>query len=341
MSEIEQQTTIETGLGDSSGLSLGEQLRLKRKEKGMKIQDIAHHLKLDPALLQSFEEDCEAPHGLPEVYCKGFLRNYARYLGVEIQPGQITSCQVSELAIEEHKKIDYMGKRTLLPFLVVALVVVLWIVTGGNIGSLKGLLGVGGVPKAITAPAEVTRPATLVEPKVETAPVVEKSEPSTVVAQPVEESANDESVSAVTEAAAGVETEAPAAETVTAPESSVEAEQVAETPLEERAAPLAEPPQSKPQSETLSQKLAVPTRGTVTIRYIDRSWTQVTDGLGRVLVKRMLDAGAVEDFEGPLPLEINLGNAIGVRVKFNGEPFDHLNYIDDNNIATFVLGGAE
>ena len=79
----------------------------------------------------------------------------------------------------------------------------------------------------------------------------------------------------------------------------------------------------------------------VTIRYIDDSWTQVVDGLGRVLVKRMLDAGAIETFEGTLPLEVNLGNAIGVRVQFNGEPFDHLNYIDDNNIAQFLLGGQE
>jgi hypothetical protein len=58
-------------------------------------------------------------------------------------------------------------------------------------------------------------------------------------------------------------------------------------------------------------------------------------------VKRTLDAGAVEDFEGPLPLKVNLGNAIGVRVQFNSQPFDHLNYIDDNNIAQFVLGGEE
>ena len=45
--------------------------------------------------------------------------------------------------------------------------------------------------------------------------------------------------------------------------------------------------------------------------------------------------------QGTLPLEVNLGNAIGVRVQFNGEPFDHLNYIDDNNIAQFLLGGQE
>lgn len=319
MSETENQQAVEHSLGIGEGGSLGQQLRNRRKEKGLEVEDVAHHLKLDPALLHAFEEEREPPHGLPEVYCKGFLRNYARYLGVELQPGQITSCKVSELNVERRSAAQQKPRRSLLPFILIALLLLGWLVTGGDLNKITGGKSEEGTP----------------------APAVEHEEKAAEVVAPIEkvETAQAEKPAAVVEEKVVPETAVEA----TIPPETEEAPAAGTPAVVPEAAPaaMAEATPSEEEKEVAPAPTAEAKRGTVTIRYIDRSWTQVTDGLGRVLVKRMLDAGAVEDFEGPLPLEVNLGNAIGVRVLFNGEPFDHLNYIDDNNIAQFTFGGDE
>ncbi|MBL6969737.1 MAG: DUF4115 domain-containing protein, partial [Gammaproteobacteria bacterium] len=98
-------------------------------------------------------------------------------------------------------------------------------------------------------------------------------------------------------------------------------------------------------TETEAAKPVKPTKpsvndGVVTIQYIDSAWTRITDGLGRVLVKRSLDAGTIKDFKGPLPLKVDLG-ASRVDIKFNGKPFDFLNYINDDGTVQFVLESNE
>ena len=93
-----------------------------------------------------------------------------------------------------------------------------------------------------------------------------------------------------------------------------------------------------PQSETSTQ---APPGGTLRLEFTDRSWTQVEDGLGRVLEKRTVEAGSTNRYEGVLPFRVTLGNAVYVRVYFNDQEYDHLNDITDNNIARFQLGAPE
>jgi cytoskeleton protein RodZ len=352
--------------------SLGRQLRSRREERGLSIEDVAHHLKIDASLLRDFEEEREPSHNLPEVYCKGFLRNYARYLKVTIEPGQIKACRTSDIRLNERGE-EYNPKRPLLPYLLIATLVV---------GAGLFIFG-----DELNHKEQAAAPAATVQPVPQSGAAHSAAESSAVASSGAMLSGSTAQTTTPTaEAESGTNQVATTSESgATAEERSTEeaptianvAQGVAtkETATEERAAEKTAAPTTESASVAAEAALggdtsalsavsspaategdgesatAAPlapaevappaTRGTVTIRYIDRSFTQITDGLGRVIVKRMLDAGAVEDFEGPLPLQINLGNAIGVRVKFNGEPFDHLNYIDDNNIAQFLLGGAE
>ncbi len=299
--------------------SLGRQLRAHREARGLTIEDASHHLKIDSALLQDFEEEREPSHNLPEVYCKGFLRNYARFLGVEIQPGQIKACRTSDIRLDEADE-TYASKRSLLPYLLAAVVVLLVLFfVSGNLNDQPPVVDETMTEKSVPAVEE-----RVVSPPVTTS--AEAQQPDT--AQSESEADQPEMVKPVT-------VERGDSASATAPEAEATPSEVPAT------TPAAEEVVTDAPATVVEESAPIEKRGTVTIRYIDRSFTQVTDGLGRVIVKRMLDAGAVEDFEGPLPLEVNLGNAIGVRVQFNGEPFDHLNYIDDNNIAQFVLGGEE
>jgi cytoskeleton protein RodZ len=313
--------------------SLGERLRAKRKQGELNLQDIAHHLKLDVVLLRAFEEDSGPPEGLPEVYYKGFLRNYARFLKVEIDPSA-----PQKFLSDQHPHTEPLltaKRHTLLwPLLIVVALVAGWLITGGELSDYRLLQE--GAEEALPSAAEVegeeragvaetTTPSLAAEPRIEEATEVKVTEEP--VATESAERQGEEPVSV--EESAEERLADDLGEDV---ENEDESEYVEESGVE--GVLIAEP-------EGILADVPAVTRGMVTIRYIDDSWTQVVDGLGRVLVKRMLDAGAIETFEGTLPLEVNLGNAIGVRVQFNGEPFDHLNYIDDNNIAQFLLGGQE
>ncbi len=324
MSETTQPMEEQEKQGYSS-LSLGEQLRLKRKERGMRIDDVAHHLKLDPALLLAFEEDREPPNSLPDVYCKGFLRNYARYLGIEIRPGMIKACKSSDLTIDQgEKRTGYRHNPLWAVIAVAALVVVAWLVQRDDI-----------VPDQIV---DGTSPASKVESKT----VPDQANPTEPAASVDAGTSGDKAVdSIVAESEAEALTETDESGAVVEPEANGEESSDSTDSGEMQESTAGGEPSGDLSQPVAQPEVVEPTRGVVTIRYINSSWTEVTDGLGRVLVKRSLDAGAIEDFEGPLPLKVNLGNAIGVRLKFNGEPFDHLNYIDDNNIARFTLGGRE
>ncbi len=317
---------VESVAADSE-FSLGKALRSKREARGMSIEDVSHHLKIDPALIQAFEEEREPSHNLPEVYCKGFLRNYARFVGVEVDPGQIRACRTADIQLGSGGDLPYQQKGSRWP---------LWLLLVAGAGyaawhylsqqpELVPLSETDSSVEQQAAPAAEAPHAEALAP----AAVVEEGESEAMEGAEREPEPTPEAEAAQEEVTSSAETEAPQDEAEQPPQREA-AESVVES-VEARSAAAA--------ADEDSQESAA--RGTVTVRYVDRSFTQITDGMGRVLVKRTLDAGAVEEFEGILPLQINLGNAIGVRVQFNGEAFDHLNYIDDNNIAQFTLGAEE
>lgn len=64
--------------------SLGEQLKLAREEKGISLECIADTLKISKKYLEALEEDNFSVFPAP-VYAKGFLNNYAKFLGLDPQ----------------------------------------------------------------------------------------------------------------------------------------------------------------------------------------------------------------------------------------------------------------
>lgn len=63
---------------------LGEFLRRKREEKGKTLEEVAEATKININYLQALEKDNFS--SLPgEVFIKGFLRHYSRYLGIDEQ----------------------------------------------------------------------------------------------------------------------------------------------------------------------------------------------------------------------------------------------------------------
>ncbi|MGH7684815.1 MAG: helix-turn-helix domain-containing protein, partial [Vulcanimicrobiaceae bacterium] len=62
--------------------SLGDEFRVAREARGLSLSDVAEQLHIRSTYLQAIEEEDWPAIGAP-VYVKGFLRTYARFLGVD------------------------------------------------------------------------------------------------------------------------------------------------------------------------------------------------------------------------------------------------------------------
>lgn len=62
--------------------SLGDEFRVAREARGLSLSDVAEQLHIRSTYLQAIEEEDWSAIGAP-VYVKGFLRTYARFLGVD------------------------------------------------------------------------------------------------------------------------------------------------------------------------------------------------------------------------------------------------------------------
>jgi cytoskeleton protein RodZ len=63
-------------------MSLGERFRAAREQRGLTLSDVAEQLRIRSVYLAAIEEENWKAIGAP-VYIRGFLRTYARYLGLD------------------------------------------------------------------------------------------------------------------------------------------------------------------------------------------------------------------------------------------------------------------
>ena len=63
---------------------LGQQLRAAREARGLGIDDVAQGTRIRPAYVRALEEERFADLPAP-VYVRGFLRNYATFLGLDAE----------------------------------------------------------------------------------------------------------------------------------------------------------------------------------------------------------------------------------------------------------------
>jgi hypothetical protein len=62
--------------------SLGDEFRVARETRGLSLSDVAEHLHIRSVYLQAIEDEDWAVIGAP-VYIRGFIRTYARFLGID------------------------------------------------------------------------------------------------------------------------------------------------------------------------------------------------------------------------------------------------------------------
>ncbi len=279
--------------------SPGMLVREARAAAGLSIDDVAQQLKLAPRQVLSLEND-DYEHLPGRTFVRGFLRNYARLLGLDanallaaLPDGRTASLDrpaispttrvMGELPADAQSRAGHA--RWAIPLAFVALVAIaaayMW-----RPGGERARSTVTGAPVEQALPA-----ATPASPAVVEAPSTTGSAPGT----------STSATPLVTDAGT-----LPAATADAAPQAN----------------PVA------PAATADDTPLVLVFRGT--------SWIEVKDARGNVLLSTMGYPGATHSVGGILPFDVVLGNAEAVQVSLRGEAFDTTPYVKQN-VAKFQV----
>ena len=303
MSEIEVDVPVRT---DNTGW--GSRLREAREARGLSVERVASELRLGVKLLRAIEHEETAVLPTPP-FVKGYLRGYARLLELDADPiievysracGDEPPAMTRIAQLREIKSDDSWPRYA--TWGVIGIIAVSFLVWW----SARILTGNGQQVTSTTAslaPAVEERPAPQPEPSFV---------PATPAA-PVPVTTQDE---IPTVAAPALVPQAPE------PTSEPEAEEV-----------VAPPPSTEGEPAVLQADQA----GAVTFEITEESWVEITDAAGARLFYGLAQAGSRRTVQGVPPYRIILGNAKGVALLYNGEPFDTTLY-ERNGVARLSLG---
>ena len=262
-------------------ISAGRQLQAARERMGLSVREAADGLNLSVAIIEALEADrYEALP--PRTFVKGYLRAYAKLVGVkeydvlaayeQQQPEPVAEAIPAALA-STPKSRGGLGR---LKWLVVLVAIVLL----GYAGYTAYLMRTSpGDQPAAAAPAEESQP----EPAEQ------------------QETAEAESAAAETPAAAEPEPVAEEPETVASEPEPVE---VVEAPVEAAAVEL-----SPPAADSL-----------LVLEVSGESWIEVEDAAGRRPVAALVQGPQTVRIDGSAPFRLVIGNAEAVQVRYDGEP---------------------
>jgi len=300
----------------------GALLKRLRDKKDLSIQEVASRMRLDPRIIEALEKD-DYKSFPADTYIRGYLRNYAKLLGID--GDQVISVYESEAPeppeiipdVKHSTQVSSSDKPVkaftyLITFILVLLLFIWWY--QGNLVFNRGI-------RLTPIPENTTRP---------TQPVTEQKKASTAPLQNIPEpdlslSHNEVQIQAP-EAKQSVETtaEAPAAENTeitnnTADENITTTES---TPID--------------QNDDILNK-AIPGPDTLYFKLNADCWIEVYDRFNKKVYVNLGRTGEEIYLNGFAPFQVKLGKAEGVVLEFNNKPFDTAPYTA-RGIARFTLG---
>ncbi|MBF8222738.1 RodZ domain-containing protein [Halomonas sp. 328] len=311
----------------STGDSPGALLKAERKRQGLSLEQIAAAINLRPAVIGGLEEDdySEVP---VSAYRRGYLRAYARFLGIDDGPviqaynarhgSQEAERPVTPVQVTKPPSRLGAWLFKLVTLLVIAglvgLTLLWWQSRGGN--ELSGLEddtpvavdSLDGTPADAPAGDWSSQVATDQAPEPElpaiTAPEVEAPR---VEARP-QETTTEEAT-----------TEADAADDDTGVVEPTGLAEAGDAP-EEEAAPVAADPRR------------------LELTFNEESWTEIFDAGNQRILSGLQQPGQTASVEGEPPFRLTIGNATGVELRYRGESIDLGARAGANNVARFTLG---
>lgn len=290
-----------------AGLAPGQSLRMAREARGESRAEVAQALKLSLRQVEALERgEYDALPG--PAFVRGFLRNYARHLGLDAEPllAALTQSAVTpvELAPVSNAAGDMpngpSSRNASGPAATVALVLLLAVLAGWYFDWFQTEPPPALVEGETEAPA---RGDVAVEPV--TPPAAAAAEESAAAPVPV-----------------------PAAPPVSAP--SAPAAAVQPTPEPPAVAPAQVPPPLAPVPSPAvpatpagaDAGIAAPAGPQLVFRFAGESWIEVRDASGAVVYSGIGASGSSRNVQGKPPFALVVGNAKDVRLEFNGREID-------------------
>lgn len=264
-------------------------LAQKRGELALSITDVARHLKLSPAQVEALEAG--AYERLPgRVFVRGFLRNYAKLLGIDPQPllrsleREMPQPAVVDEPPPPAEVVMPHGEKASWPLYVGLIAIVV-------VGALAVYeFGFNQGP-ADSTPADSAAAGQGRGP--------DSAEPAIVSPLPAEAAQADAAASGAVAVAAA---SAPGA---------------------------AEPGERSPDAisgagitASLPEKAARPDERELHFRFDQESWIEIRDGNDRVIFSKLNRAGTETRIAAVPPLKLVVGNARGVRLTYGDQPVD-------------------
>ncbi|MBI2778331.1 MAG: helix-turn-helix domain-containing protein [Gammaproteobacteria bacterium] len=288
----------------------GRRLLEARVALGLSQADVCRQLHLEPKIVTALEAD-DYKKLPPPTFVSGYLRNYARLVNLPVDVvmadyerlGFVTQPPV-RLGTTANKKPEHKSDKAVrITSYLIALAVIVALVVWWQYQENSE------PQQQITAPDSG---AQLLSPEI----------PSELPAQPlVPQAPGAISPPGVEGGAAQPQPGGAPAAPVPSPQSS------APVPV----APAAASAQlTQPPSASLD-------RATVQLRFEKDSWVEINDANGKRLFYAIGKAGEVKSLQGPAPFDVVLGHAPGVKIEYNGVPFDQKPYTQ-GEVATFTLG---
>ncbi|EHJ93660.1 RodZ domain-containing protein [Vreelandella boliviensis] len=330
----------------STSASPGELLARQREQLGIPLADAARALNLRPAVVGGLEQDNyqEIPVA---AYRRGYLRSYAKYLGMDDRL-VLEAYQARSGAADTERKVSpvstarppsrigaWLFKLVTLLVIVglIAVTVMWWQSRGGNEPP-----GFGSTSTEETA----------------TAPAESASEPAET-----EESAGssftsgDESASLQSDAARVT----PTVSQDQAPDPQDDADAIAglDEPLQDSdnsaanendelsstAENNSEENSTVPNGADSEQTVAAAQNANANLlelTFNEQSWTEIFDATNQRVFVGLQTPGSSTTVEGEPPFRLTVGNATGVELRYQGEEVDLSARAGANNVARFTLG---
>lgn len=285
----------------------GERLRRAREEKGLSQEEACKHLRLSTSYMRALEQDDY--ERLPEApFIKGYLRNYARFLGLPAEElARQFQQRVDEMRQDEREREQAAqdeapsSREWRLPALVVLVVVLLvavgwWLWPRGELSAPDPAVedGARGGEETFDSPAapqapepaipESTEPTDPVDDNLQ--PLPESGDDSEQGAEPPSDQSNDGSSGG---------------ESASRPEL---AEQTSQTPASQTELAAA------PGEDGIDS---------LTLEFSRVCWIKVVDATGATLTQGQQNAGGSVNLDGEAPFRVTLGDAAAVSaVRING-----------------------
>lgn len=310
----------------AAALGIGETLRSARKERGVTLEEASELLRIETRFLAALEDERFDEISAP-VFVKGYLKLYCELLGLDPLPLlDALSERISnrEPELKGRRPVEDEEKpAALLPLVVAALVVAVGAIVWWQLDDDS--LAQRIVRESTAGLGESGR--------------VADTESATPALGNVSPQAADVSGNALPQAAAvsfqpvsGSEPIAGAANDQTSPESiSAVSDDVSLSP--DAAPDGGETPATAVESASAALEIE--------LRFEQDSWAEITTASGERLLYGTITAGREERIATDGDVSVRLGNADGVSIKVNGEPFAYPPGSRRGSLAVFTLSFPE